>query len=137
MVNAAMLSLLDAAVECKGLVLAVVVAFLEEFPGEGLLDPTPAEEAESNSAHLFAFSFGVGVGGVAGTCVAVDSRGRFTEEELFQAQDLAADACRGIMAFVRKSIEMRYGVKAEVKKVKKVVDDDEDEDDDEDVGMEE
>lgn len=41
------------------------------------------------------------------------------------------------MAFVRKSIEMRYGVKAEVKKVKKVVDDDEDEDDDEDVGMEE
>lgn len=82
MVNAAMLSLLDAAVECKGLVLAVVVAFLEEFPGEGLLDPTPAEEAESNSAHLFAFSFGVGVGGVAGTCVAVDSRGRFTEEEV-------------------------------------------------------
>ena len=29
--------------------------------------------------------------------------------QLFDAQDLAAEAARGIMAFVRRSIESRYG----------------------------
>lgn len=32
--------------------------------------------------------------------------------QLFEAQDLAQDACRGILDFIRKSVERKYGVGA-------------------------
>ncbi|KAK4702360.1 exosome complex component RRP46, partial [Phenoliferia sp. Uapishka_3] len=121
MINAAMLALVDAAVECRGLVLAAAVAFVESEGEEVMvLDPTPREEDEASSTHLFAFSFGVGVGGVEGDCVGVDSVGSFSPESLFEAQDLAAEASRGIMAFVRRSIESRYGATPTAPKVEKV-----------------
>lgn len=78
-VNAAMLALVDAGVECRGMVVGVAVAFVR---GEMLLDPSPREEEEARSAHLFVFSFGVGVGGTEGECVGVDSVGRFDEDEV-------------------------------------------------------
>ncbi|KAI5478592.1 exosome complex component RRP46 [Pseudohyphozyma bogoriensis] len=78
LINAATLALMDSAVECRGMVWAVAVAFVRNSAGEVemLLDPTTGEEAES----------------------------------LLDAQQLAADGARGLMAFVRRSIELRYGV---------------------------
>ncbi|GAA5966721.1 hypothetical protein JCM21900_004769 [Sporobolomyces salmonicolor] len=124
-INAAMMALVDAGVQCKGMVVAVAVAY---FPASGdgeeqemRLDPTPAEEEEAVSTHVFAFSFGVGVGGVEGACVGVDSLGTFSEDQLFDAQDLAQTASQTILAFIRKSVETKYGVsglpkQAEVRK---------------------
>lgn len=44
-------------------------------------------------------------------------RGADAVKQLFDAQDLAAKAAQGVLAFVRKSIEARYGVEgAPVKK---------------------
>lgn len=39
-------------------------------------------------------------------------------DQLFEAQDLAANAARGIMAFVRRSIESKYGAEPAKKQVK-------------------
>lgn len=123
-INAAVLALLDAGVELRGMITSVAVAFIA---GELLLDPTPAEEDRASSLHVFGFSFGVGVGGTEGECVCVDSLGKFGVDEvspargflatfadtctqLFAAQDQAREACRGVLAFIRKSVERRYGV---------------------------
>lgn len=49
------------------------------------------------------------------------ARGTLTRSpvvQLFEAQDLAAEAARGIMAFVRRSIESRYGAEPLVVKAK-------------------
>ncbi|GAA6012832.1 hypothetical protein JCM10207_005378 [Rhodosporidiobolus poonsookiae] len=117
-INAAMMALVDAGVQCRGMVVAVAVAFVP-FPSpsaaggeeeEMRLDPSPAEEDDATSTHVFAFSFGQGVGGVEGTCVGVDSVGTFSEEQLFDAQDLAQTACQTILAFIRRSVESKYGV---------------------------
>lgn len=78
-INAAMLALVDAGVACRGMLVAVAVAFVE---GEMRLDPTPREEELAASKHVFAFSFGVGVGGVEGVCVGIDSVGQFDEDEV-------------------------------------------------------
>lgn len=78
-INAAMLALVDAGVACRGMLVAVAVAFVE---GEMRLDPTPKEEELASSKHVFAFSFGVGVGDVEGECVGVDSVGEFDEDEV-------------------------------------------------------
>ncbi|KAL8280695.1 hypothetical protein RQP46_007018 [Phenoliferia psychrophenolica] len=120
MINASMLALVDAAVECRGMLLAAAVAFVEGEDGREVvvLDPTPKEEELASSSHVFAFSFGVGVGGVEGECVGVDSVGSFSVEDLFEAQDLAAEATRSIMAFVRRSIESRYGAEPAVQRSK-------------------
>lgn len=82
-----MLAIIDAGVESKGVLVAVAVAFLQIGEGEGgrtemILDPTPAEEEKAKSNHLVCVSFGVEVGGEEGTCVGVDSVGRFDEEEV-------------------------------------------------------
>lgn len=85
MINASMLALVDAAVECRGMILAAAVAFVQSEGQEGeemVLDPTPAEEDEASSTHVFAFSFGVGVGGVEGECVGVDSVGSFSPDSV-------------------------------------------------------
>ena len=83
LINAAMLALVDAAVECRGMLLAAAVAFVAGEDGEQmLLDPTPAEEDRASSTHVFAFSFGVGVGGVEGECVGVDSTGSFSPDDV-------------------------------------------------------
>ncbi|GAA5877872.1 hypothetical protein JCM1840_002930 [Sporobolomyces johnsonii] len=124
-INAAMMALVDAGVQCKGMIVAVAVAYVvagrDGEEQEMRLDPTPAEEEEAVSTHVFAFSFGVGVGGVEGVCVGVDSLGTFSEDQLFDAQDLAQTASQTILAFIRKSVEMKYGVngapkQAEVRK---------------------
>ncbi len=47
-----------------------------------ILDPTSEEEDIAFSNHVFAFSFGVGVGGTDGSCVLVDSIGKFSEDEV-------------------------------------------------------
>lgn len=114
--------------------------------GELRLDPTPREEEQAKAKVVFSFSFGVSVGGERGECVGVDSIGVVGEEEvrllsashvclraqkskltltqtvmqLFESQDLAQTACQAILAFMRKSIETRYGVqgKGEEAKVK-------------------
>ncbi|BGP57690.1 hypothetical protein JCM8202_005473 [Rhodotorula sphaerocarpa] len=124
-INAAMMALVDSGVQCRGMLVAVAVACLPPPPppsssstgssgpdpgeDEMVLDPTPAEEEQATSTHLFAFSFGVGVGGTEGTCVSVDSVGTFSEDQLYDAQDLAQSACQTILAFIRKSVETRYG----------------------------
>ena len=84
MINASSLALVDAAVECRGMLLAVAVAFVKGADGKELLllDPTPKEENDASSTHVFAFSFGVGVGGVDGECVGVDSIGFFSPENV-------------------------------------------------------
>ncbi|ORY88208.1 3' exoribonuclease family, domain 1-domain-containing protein [Leucosporidium creatinivorum] len=105
-INASMLALVDAGVACKGMLVAVAVAFVE---GELRLDPTQREEEMATSRHVFAFSFGVDVGGTEGECVGVDSVGQFEVDELFEAQSLAQTATQAILAFIRKSIETRYG----------------------------
>lgn len=74
-----MLALVDAGVACKGMLVAVAVAVVE---GEMRLDPTPREEELATSRFVFAFSFGVDVGGVEGECVGVDSVGQFEEDEV-------------------------------------------------------
>ncbi|BGP02875.1 Exosome non-catalytic core component involved in 3'-5' RNA processing and degradation [Rhodotorula toruloides ATCC 204091] len=114
-INAAMMALVDAGVQCRGMLVAVAVAFVPVQDGEAddeemRLDPTSAEEEEATSTHVFAFSFGQGVGGTEGTCVGVDSVGTFSEDQLFDAQDLAQTACQTILAFIRKSVETKYGV---------------------------
>ncbi|GAA5935179.1 hypothetical protein JCM10213_000669 [Rhodosporidiobolus nylandii] len=112
-INAAMMALVDAGVQCRGMLVAVAVAFVptgEDGEEEMRLDPTPAEEDEATSTHVFAFSFGQGVGGADGTCVGAESVGTFSEDQLFDAQDLAQTATQTILAFIRKSVETKYGV---------------------------
>ncbi|KAM0752111.1 hypothetical protein T439DRAFT_312234 [Meredithblackwellia eburnea MCA 4105] len=86
MINASTLALVDAAIECKGMVFAAAVAFVPvegvEEEEEMILDPTPEEEEEATSAHVFAFSFGVGVGGADGECVGIDSLGSFSTDQV-------------------------------------------------------
>ncbi|GAA5968435.1 hypothetical protein JCM11641_007636 [Rhodosporidiobolus odoratus] len=108
-INAAVMALVDAGVQCRGMLVAVAVAYTEDE--EMLLDPSPAEEQVASSVHVFAFSFGQGVGGVEGICVGLDSVGTFTEDQLFDAEDLAQTACQTILAFIRRSVETKYGVK--------------------------
>ncbi|KAK4057391.1 exosome non-catalytic core subunit rrp46 [Microbotryomycetes sp. JL221] len=143
-INAAMLALVDAGVSSRGMLIAVAVAFVPTKEGSGvnedaatemMLDPTPDEESRSVSCHLFAFSFGVGVGGVEGEGVGVESVGRFDEDELIDAQATAQKAAQAVLAFVRKSLEAKYGVEggpepAQVKSTsgRRQVDDGEDED---------
>lgn len=62
------------------MLVAVAVAFSTE--GDLLLDPNAKEEEEAKSVHLFAFSFGGGVGEKEGSCVGVESGGRFDEDEV-------------------------------------------------------
>jgi hypothetical protein len=83
-INAAMMALVDAGVQCRGMLVAVTVAFVPSSEGEEevRLDPSPAEEDEATSAHVFAFSFGQGVGEAVGTCVGVDSVGLFSEDQV-------------------------------------------------------
>lgn len=85
-INSAMLALIDGAIECKGTILAVAIAFLPisgSDETEMVLDPTPFEEEKSRSCHLFVFSFGVGGnGGTEGVCVGIDSLGRCTGDEV-------------------------------------------------------
>ncbi|GAA5868379.1 hypothetical protein JCM8547_002171 [Rhodosporidiobolus lusitaniae] len=116
-VNAAMMALVDGGVQCRGMLVAVAVAFLPSSSSEGdeeeeeiRLDPSPAEEDEALSTHICVFSFGQGMGGQEGTCVGVDSLGRFTEDQLFEAQDLAQTAAQTVLGFIRKSVETKYGV---------------------------
>ncbi|BGP27087.1 exosome complex component RRP46 [Rhodotorula toruloides] len=114
-INAAMMALVDAGVQSRGMLVAVAIAFVPVQDGavheeEMRLDPIPAEEEEATSTHVFALSFGQGVGGTEGTCVGVDSVGTFSEDQLFDAQDLAQTACQTILAFIRKSVETKYGV---------------------------
>ncbi|GAA5995527.1 exosome complex component RRP46 [Rhodotorula paludigena] len=115
--NAAMLALVDAGVQCRGMLVAVAVAILpapgsdnDDDEQELRLDPSQEEEVESLSTHVFAFSFGQGVGGTEGTCVGVDSVGTFSEDQLFDAQDLAQCAAQTVLAFIRRSVETKYGV---------------------------
>ncbi|KAK4052826.1 exosome non-catalytic core subunit rrp46 [Microbotryomycetes sp. JL201] len=119
-INAAMMALVDAGISSRGMLVAVAVAFLPRTSGENdsemLLDPTPEEESDASSCHLFAFSFGVGVGGVEGECVGVESAGRFDEDEasrLFDAQAAAQKAAQAVLAFIRKSLEAKYGANGE------------------------
>ncbi|GAA5886301.1 hypothetical protein JCM6882_001596 [Rhodosporidiobolus microsporus] len=112
-INAAMMALVDAGVQCRGMLVAIAVALVpsaNEEEVEVLLDPTPAEEDEATSTHVFAFSFGRGVGETEGTCVGVESVGLFSEDQLFDAQDLAQTAAQTVLAFLRKSVETKYGV---------------------------
>ncbi|BGP42882.1 exosome non-catalytic core subunit rrp46 [Rhodotorula kratochvilovae] len=115
-VNAAMLALVDGGVQTRGMLVAVAVAFLpspsaeDDEEEEMRLDPTPQEELDAASTHVFAFSFGQGVGGTEGACVGVDSVGTFSEEQLFDAQDLAQAAAQTVLAFIRRSVETKYGV---------------------------
>lgn len=89
LINSTMLALLDSSIECRGIILAVAVAFLpsigKELEGETemIIDPTPLEELKAKSCHLFSFSFGQGGnGGEEGVCVGIDSIGRFSEDEV-------------------------------------------------------
>ncbi|KAM0786932.1 hypothetical protein ACM66B_002354 [Microbotryomycetes sp. NB124-2] len=119
-INAAMLALVDSGVSSRGMLVAVAVAFVPSTRASGgqddndetemLLDPTPQEESSATSSHLFAFSFGVGVGGVEGECVGVESLGQFDEDELFEAQAAAQKAAQAVLAFIRKSLESKYGL---------------------------
>lgn len=86
-INAAIMALVDAGVQCRGMLVAVAIAFVPVQEGgadeeEMRLDPTPKEEEEATSTHVFAFSFGQGVGGTEGTCVGVDSVGTFSEDQV-------------------------------------------------------
>ncbi|GAA6036339.1 hypothetical protein JCM8097_001674 [Rhodosporidiobolus ruineniae] len=118
-VNAAMMALVDAGVQCRGMLVAVAVAFLpspssspsssNEEEEELRVDPSPAEEEQATSTHIFAFSFGVGVGGAQGTCVGVDSVGSFSEAQLDAALALAHPAASTLLAFLRRSVETKYG----------------------------
>lgn len=86
-INAAMMALVDAGVQCRGMLVAVAIAFVPVQDGEAddeemRLDPTPAEEEDATSTHVFAFSFGQGVGGTEGTCAGVDSVGTFSEDQV-------------------------------------------------------
>ncbi|GAA5964307.1 hypothetical protein JCM8115_006063 [Rhodotorula mucilaginosa] len=146
-INAAMLAFVDAGVQCRGMLVAVAVAYLprppppdakeEEGEEEMVLDPTPEEEELATSTHVFAFSFGVGVGGTEGTCVGIDSTGTFSEDQLFDAQDFAQTAAQTVLAFIRKSIETKYGAEAGpaptvTRPIGATADEKEDEDEDED-----
>ncbi|GAA5873803.1 hypothetical protein JCM3774_000687 [Rhodotorula dairenensis] len=121
-INAAMMAFVDAGVQCRGMLVAVAVAFLprhrpntrhENEDGEEMvLDPSPEEEDNATSTHVFAFSFGVGVGETEGTCVSIDSVGTFSEDQLFDAQDLAQSAAQTVLAFIRKSVETKYGAES-------------------------
>ncbi|GAA5907016.1 hypothetical protein JCM8208_004488 [Rhodotorula glutinis] len=118
-INAAMLSLVDAGVQTRGMLVAVAVAVVPLSPSgeddddeeeELRLDPTQHEELASTSTHVYAFSFGQAVGGAEGTCVGVDSVGSFSQDQLFDAQDLAQKAAQTVLAFIRRSVETKYGV---------------------------
>ncbi|GAA5992160.1 hypothetical protein JCM10908_001796 [Rhodotorula pacifica] len=122
-INAAMMALVDAGVQCRGMLVAVAVAFLpsrtnasqtadEAEEEEMILDPSPAEEDQATSTHVFAFLFGVGVGGTEGTCVSIDAVGTFTEDQLYDAQDLAQSAAQTVLAFIRRSVETKYGAES-------------------------
>ncbi|GAA5921161.1 hypothetical protein JCM3775_004120 [Rhodotorula graminis] len=153
-INAAMMSLVDAGVQTRGVLVAVAVAIVpspaardddddddaeeEEEEEELRLDPTQHEELASTSTHVFAFSFGQAVGGTEGTCVGVDSVGQFSQDQLFDAQDVAQKAAQTVLAFVRRSVETKYGVEgkpppAQVRALEGGRGADED-DDDEEVG---
>ncbi|GAA5831990.1 hypothetical protein JCM11251_002775 [Rhodosporidiobolus azoricus] len=112
-INAAMMALVDAGVQCRGMLVAVAIALIpsstDEEDDEVLLDPTQAEEDEATSTHVFAFSFGRGVGETEGTCVGVESVGLFSEDQLFDAEDLVQTAAQTVLAFLRKSVETKYG----------------------------
>ncbi|TNY23904.1 exosome non-catalytic core component [Rhodotorula diobovata] len=114
-INAAVMALVDGGVQLRGMLVAVAVAVVpvtvsDDDEEELRLDPTPQEELASTSTHVFAFSFGQGVGGAEGTCVGVDSVGSFAEDQLFDAQDLAQSAAQTVLAFIRRSVETKYGV---------------------------
>ena len=103
-INAAVVALLDAGVELRGLITAVAIAFLPSpiAPSSSttpttitsttgarsnekeriILDPTPAEEESSTSTHVISYSFGEEIGGVEGICVGVDSIGNFSVEQV-------------------------------------------------------
>ncbi|SGZ23891.1 BQ5605_C023g09655 [Microbotryum silenes-dioicae] len=118
LINASTCALLDAGINLKGMLFSIAVAFLPlgnhstETPTQSSkemrLDPTPMEESIASSAHVFAFSFGVGVGEDLGECTGIESKGNFDEDQLFEAQEVAQKACQAVLAFVRKSIESKY-----------------------------
>ncbi|GAA6049937.1 hypothetical protein JCM3770_007058 [Rhodotorula araucariae] len=118
-INAAMMALVDGGVQTRGMLVAVAVAFVplddddDDDDDEMRLDPTPQEELDAASTHVFAFSFGQGVGGAEGTCVGIDSVGTFSEDQLFDAQDLAQSAAQTMLAFIRRSVETKYGLAGE------------------------
>ncbi|GAA5836915.1 hypothetical protein JCM9279_007700 [Rhodotorula babjevae] len=151
-INAALMALVDAGVQTRGMLVAVAVAVVpssssrsgdeaddddeEEEEEELRLDPTQQEELASTSTHVFAFSFGHTVGGTEGSCVGVDSVGHFSQDQLFDAQDLAQKAAQTVLAFVRRSVETKYGVEgapppAQVRALAGGAAEEEDEDDEE------
>lgn len=78
-INASVVALVDAGIEMNGMITSVAVAFVR---GEMRLDPSHEEEERASSNHVFAFAFGVGMGGTDGSCVLVESVGRFDEDEV-------------------------------------------------------
>ncbi|GAA5912071.1 exosome non-catalytic core subunit RRP46 [Sporobolomyces salmoneus] len=120
-INSITLALLDSGVQLKGLLIAVAVAFIpsstetgeeEEEDGETemVLDPTVQEEERAESTHVVTVSYGEGIGGKDGEVVGVESKGRFTQNQLFDAEDLAVKATATVLGFVRKSVEAKYGI---------------------------
>ncbi|SCV74466.1 BQ2448_8105 [Microbotryum intermedium] len=118
LINASTCALLDAGINLKGMLFSIAVAFLPD-PEQGQagtkkrsneirLDPTPMEESIAASTHVFAFSFGAGVGEEVGECTGIESKGNFDQDELFEAQEVAQKACQAVLAFVRKSIGSKY-----------------------------
>jgi len=77
LINAAILALMDAGIECEGVLVAVSLARVGD---ELLLDPTPEEEASADSGHGFVFCFK----GRASEpdCVGIETVGSFNEEEV-------------------------------------------------------
>ncbi|GAA5883079.1 hypothetical protein JCM16303_006080 [Sporobolomyces ruberrimus] len=115
-INSITMALIDSGVQLRGLLVAVAVAFLPTTTTEGgeedemVLDPDCFEEEKATSTHVVTVGFGEGVGGKEGQVVGTESLGRFSQDQLFEAQDVALEATRTIFGFMRKSIEAKYGV---------------------------
>lgn len=104
-INAAMLALVDAGIECTSMLVAVAAAIVSPSQHDGstddgdddelLLDPTPEEESRAKSTHVFVFAFGAASGNTptrtesendavasAGDCVGAHSLGQFNAEQV-------------------------------------------------------
>lgn len=113
-INASICALIDAAIGMKAMICAVGLAILPNSSEDGkaarvVLDPSPEEERDAQATLCVAFAYGQDMGGPEGDVCYFDmSKGFLEDDKLDQAINLARSACTSILAFIRKSQEVRY-----------------------------
>lgn len=103
-INSTYLALLDAGIALNSIVTAIGISILNSIP---ILDPTPLEESQSTSSHLFVYSF---KGTEQGECIGIESSGKFSVEEFEQCRELGESGSEAVRNVLRKAVEGKYGV---------------------------